>query len=363
MTGNARPIMIMAGGTGGHVYPALAVAEHLQASGMPVVWLGTRRGIEARLVPAAGIPIEWISISGLRGKGRLALLKAPFKLLFACWQALQVMRKWRPAAVLGMGGFVAGPGGLTAWLTGKPLIIHEQNAVSGLTNRLLAKVATRVMEAFPGSFNAQAGATAVGNPVSANIANLPAPEQRLQGREGPLHLLVVGGSLGAQALNEVMPALLTSMPEDERPQVWHQAGMNNIEQAAELYRQAGLEVQLTPYIEDMAEAYAWADLVICRAGAMTVSEVAAAGVAAVFVPYPHAVDDHQTRNAHYLSGAGAAVLMPQPMLSGRHLAQLLRGMTRERILEMSIKARQLAQTEAAGRVAEECLRLGGNHDR
>jgi UDP-N-acetylglucosamine--N-acetylmuramyl-(pentapeptide) pyrophosphoryl-undecaprenol N-acetylglucosamine transferase len=267
-----RPILVIAGGTGGHVYPALAVARALQEQSREVVWLGTHRGLESRVVPAAGIPIEWVAVSGLRGKGFLQLLLAPFRLIYALSQSLIVMWKHRPAAVLGMGGFVSGPGGLAAWLTRRPLVIHEQNAIAGLTNRLLARLARVVLQAFPGSFNSAHDAETVGNPVRADIAAIDSPDARFAGREGPIRLLILGGSLGALALNQVVPAALAMLPASLRPVVRHQAGERTLGEARTAYQEHGIEADLRPFIEDMAEAYAWADLVICRAGALTVAE-------------------------------------------------------------------------------------------
>ncbi|MCB1845637.1 MAG: undecaprenyldiphospho-muramoylpentapeptide beta-N-acetylglucosaminyltransferase, partial [Halioglobus sp.] len=283
-----RPIMVMAGGTGGHVYPALAVANALREQSREVVWLGTRRGIEARLVPAAGIPIEWVTVQGLRGKSRLALLIAPFRLLYALLQSMRIVARHRPAAVLGMGGFVSGPGGLAAWLLRRPLVIHEQNAISGLTNRLLARLARVVLQAFPGSFSASIHARTVGNPVRADIAALPSPAERFRGRGVALRLLVLGGSQGALALNRLVPEALALLPADKRPLVRHQTGSRGKEVAVSSYRAAGVDAELDEYIDDMAAAYAWADLIVCRAGALTVAEIAAAGLAAIFVPYPAA---------------------------------------------------------------------------
>ncbi|MEQ8204942.1 MAG: undecaprenyldiphospho-muramoylpentapeptide beta-N-acetylglucosaminyltransferase, partial [Woeseia sp.] len=264
---NLRPILVMAGGTGGHVYPALAVANALREQSREVIWLGTRRGIEARVVPAAGIPIEWVTVQGLRGKGRLALLIAPFRLMRALAQSLRIVARHRPAAVLGMGGFVSGPGGLAAWLLRRPLVIHEQNAVSGFTNRLLARLARVVLQAFPGSFSASVRARTVGNPVRAEIAALPVPAERFGRREGALRVLVLGGSQGALALNRIVPAALGLLSAETRPVVRHQTGSRTAEMAATAYRDAGVEVQLDEFIEDMAAAYGWADLVVCRSGA------------------------------------------------------------------------------------------------
>lgn len=354
---SSQSVVIMAGGTGGHVFPALAVAERLRGQGVNVVWMGTRRGLEAQVVPAAGIPMEWVAISGLRGKGALSWLLAPFKLALALFQSMGILLRRRPMAVLGMGGFVAGPGGLAAWLLRRPLLIHEQNAVAGLTNRLLARLAHRAMEAFPGSLGPKAVLT--GNPVRPEIAALPAPEQRLAGRSERLRLLVLGGSLGAQALNETVPAALAQIGPAQRPEVWHQAGARNIDEARRSYADAGVEARVVPFIANMAEAYAWADLVLCRAGALTVAELAAAGVGSILVPFPHAVDDHQTRNAEYLVREGAALLIPQRQLDAARLRDLLLelGQDRGRLLGMAAAARRVAQPDAAERVAALCLEV------
>ena len=345
-------VMIMAGGTGGHVFPALAVAAELRERGAEVFWLGTRQGLEAKLVPAANIPMEWVSVSGLRGKGMVAWLLAPWRLLWAALQVLAVMLRQRPVVVLGMGGFVTGPGGIMTWLLRKPLVIHEQNAIAGLTNRLLAPLAQRVLEAFPGTFRGK-HVSHTGNPVRRAIAALPAPEERFAGRSGALRLLVLGGSLGARALNEVVPAAIAQM--SFRPEVWHQAGGRNLEETLDHYRNAAVTARVEPFIDDMAAAYGWADLVVCRAGALTVAELAAAGVAAVLVPYPHAVDDHQTRNAAYLSDAGAAVVIQQRELTGDKLCELLASFAdRSRLLVMAQTARRLARPQAAATVAELC---------
>ena len=356
-----RPILVIAGGTGGHVYPALAVARALQEQSREVVWLGTHRGLESRVVPAAGIPIEWVAVSGLRGKGFLQLLLAPFRLIYALSQSLIVMWKHRPAAVLGMGGFVSGPGGLAAWLTRRPLVIHEQNAIAGLTNRLLARLARVVLQAFPGSFNAASDAETVGNPVRADIAAIDSPDTRFAGREGPIRLLILGGSLGALALNQVVPAALAMLPVSLRPVVRHQAGERTLREAQTAYREHGVDADLRPFIEDMAEAYAWADLVICRAGALTVAELSAAGLPAIFIPFPAAVDDHQTANAEPLVAAGAAEIMQQRDMNERKLATLLQSWlgSREALLERAQKARTLAQPDALSRIAGVCLEAAG----
>lgn len=350
--------LLMAGGTGGHIFPALAVAKALQARGWQVSWLGTPDSMEARLVPAQGIDLDLIRIKGLRGKGLKALVLAPFALLSAVVQSLRVMRARQPALVLGLGGYVAGPGGLAAWLAGKPLAIHEQNAVPGLTNKLLARLARLVMSGFPVDFATSAKRVTTGNPVRADIAALPAPAGRYAGREGPLRLLVVGGSLGAQVFNEVLPKALARLPAACRPTVWHQTGRNKAEGVRAGYEAAGVTDcahELADFVSDMAGAYAWADLVLCRAGALTVAEVAAAGVAALFVPYPHAVDDHQTANARFLTEAGAGRLLPQAELTPERLAEILAGLTRNELLRMAEAARAQARTDATETVVNELL--------
>lgn len=352
-----RPVMILAGGTGGHIFPALAVAEVLRARAVPVVWLGTRAGLEARVVPAAGIAMDWLEVGGLRGKGAGGWLRAPWTLARALRQALRALRARRPRSVLGMGGYVAGPGGVAARLLGIPLVVHEQNSVPGLTNRLLARIARRVLTGFDGALGRHA--LFVGNPVREAIAALPGPEQRYRGREGALRLLVLGGSLGARALNETVPAALATLAAEARPRVRHQAGSRTLELAREHYARHGVEADVSAFIDDMAEAYAWADLVICRAGALTVAELAAAGVPAVLVPFPHAVDDHQTTNARHLVDAGAARLIQESALSpaalGELLAELLAG--RPALLDMARQASALGRPEAAARVADICLEV------
>lgn len=355
------PVLVMAGGTGGHVFPALAVAEALRARHVDVVWMGTRRGLEARVVPEAGIPMEWISIGGLRGKTLLSRLAGPFKLLFAVMQALAVMARLRPAAVLGMGGYAAGPGGIAAWLLRRPLVIHEQNAVAGVTNRVLSRFARRVLAAFPGAFPPGVAAEVVGNPVRPSITALPAPDHRLAGRPGPVRVLVIGGSQGALALNRAVPAALARLPAADRPQVRHQAGRATIDQARQAYASHGVEADVVEFIGDMADAYGWADLAICRAGALTVSELAAAGLGAVLVPFPAAVDDHQTLNAGVLVGGGAAVLVPESRLDVEGFGRLLAGLLgdRERLLDMARRAREAARPEALEAIEIACLEAGG----
>lgn len=355
-----QPVMIMAGGTGGHVFPALAVADVLRQHGVPVVWLGTRAGIEARLVPAAGYPIEWINISGVRGKNLASRLLAPFRIIGACAQAFRALRRTRPCAVLGMGGFAAGPGGIMAWLLRKPLLIHEQNAIAGLTNRLLSLVASQLLEAFPGALKRRR-AIHVGNPVRQSITCLPSPEQRLQNHRDALRVLVLGGSLGAVKLNQVVPAALSQIDADSRPQVIHQTGSNNLEQAQQFYADHQVQAEVKDFIEDMDQAYAWADIVVCRAGAMTVFELAACGVASILVPYPHAVDDHQSANADYLLSAGAAIVKQQHELTAEWLRDTLMHFShqRDKLLRMARRARERAMPNAAAEVAQRCMTAGG----
>jgi UDP-N-acetylglucosamine--N-acetylmuramyl-(pentapeptide) pyrophosphoryl-undecaprenol N-acetylglucosamine transferase len=357
----ARPILVMAGGTGGHVYPALAVARVLERRSQGVVWLGTQRGLEGRVVPAAGINAEWISVQGLRGKGPLALLAAPFQLLRALFQSLKVMAKHRPAAVLGMGGFVSGPGGVAAWLTRRPLIIHEQNAIAGLTNRLLARLARVVLQAFPGSFSRRFNAETVGNPVREDIAALEEPNIRFVSRSGPLRLLVLGGSQGALTLNKVVPAAIAQLPPERRPLVRHQAGERTAAMARENYERLRIDAEVQPFIENMAEAYGWADLVVCRAGALTVAELCAAGVPAIFVPFPAAVDDHQTANAKSMTDADAAVIVQERNLTVQVLAELLQQWlsSRDDLRTRALKARSLAKPKALDRIADLCVDLAG----
>ncbi|MCG6867788.1 MAG: undecaprenyldiphospho-muramoylpentapeptide beta-N-acetylglucosaminyltransferase [Gammaproteobacteria bacterium] len=352
--------MILAGGTGGHVYPALAVARKLLAMEVPVVWMGTHQGLEAEVVPRAGIPIDWLSIGGLRGKGVWTWFAAPFRLNVAIMQAFGIMLRRRPRAVLGMGGFVAGPGGVVAFLLQRYLVIHEQNAVAGLTNRLLRPLCDRVFEGFPGAFG-KAKATHVGNPVRDDIAAIAHPAGRIGERTGQTRLLVLGGSLGARALNEVTPRALELLDPASLPEVIHQAGRRNIDQAVRTYERCGVRAGVRPYIEDMAEAYRWADLVLCRAGALTIAELAAAGVGSILVPYPSAVDDHQSANAAYLEAAGAGIVVQQRDLDEGRLASILRKLCgdRGRLCDMACAARELARPEAADLVANACLRDRG----
>ncbi len=352
----ARTILVMAGGTGGHVMPAMAVADYMRSNGWRVVWLGSRQGMEATLVPKHGYRMEWIRFSGLRGKGLVRMALLPLNLLFAFWQSARVIFRVRPDVVLGMGGYVSFPGGMMASLLNRPLVVHEQNSIAGLANRVLAGVADYVLSGFPGVLRKSQW---VGNPVRESIAHLPPPALRFATHGDPLQLLVLGGSLGAQALNEVVPLALGLVPEDRRPQVTHQSGAKHLETVRQGYQQAGVSVQAVPFIDDMAASYGQADLVICRAGALTVSELAAAGVASILVPFPHAVDDHQSHNARFLVDAGAAVMVQQRELSSRRLADLMLGLTRERLLEMANRARALAKPGATAAVAEVCMVAAG----
>jgi UDP-N-acetylglucosamine--N-acetylmuramyl-(pentapeptide) pyrophosphoryl-undecaprenol N-acetylglucosamine transferase len=351
------PILIMAGGTGGHVFPALAVAHELIARNRNVVWLGTRRGIENRLVPAAGIALEHIRVSGLRRKGALSWLLAPFNIVVALWDAIRIVRRRRPAVVLGMGGFASGPGGVAAWLLRRPLVIHEQNAAAGLTNRLLAGLAREVLQAFPGSFSANIEVHTIGNPVRAELFALAEPEQRLARHDESLRVLVLGGSQGALVLNQTVPAAVALLPAELKLDIWHQAGSATLEQARSNYRDQHIDARVDEFIDDMAAAYGWADMVICRSGALTVSELAAVGLGAVLVPYPSAVDDHQTLNAQFLVDAGAAVLMPQATLTAAALATELSICAKDRqlVTERALNARSLARPNATAELARICL--------
>ncbi|CAK0760473.1 N-acetylglucosaminyl transferase [Gammaproteobacteria bacterium] len=364
-----KRVLVMAGGTGGHVFPALAVAGELRLLGIDVVWMGTRAGLESRLVPEAGYPVEWVTVAGLRGKGPISWVAAPWRLIRALWEALAAVRRVAPDVVLGMGGFATGPGGLAAWLRRRPLVIHEQNSVAGLTNRLLARLAVRVLEAFPDTFPARFGAVLTGNPVRPEIAALA---MKVRGEEissaggggvqeeRPWHLLVLGGSQGAAALNATLPAALARLPVQVRPEVWHQSGARLLEQTQTAYREAGVTGRIESFVTDMAAAYQWADLVVCRAGALTVAEVAAAGRASVLVPYPHAVDDHQTHNARLLVDAGAAILLPQGELGAERLAEILRRFGEEpaRLRAMGHSAHTVARPAATAEVVARVLVAG-----
>ncbi|MEO6079115.1 MAG: undecaprenyldiphospho-muramoylpentapeptide beta-N-acetylglucosaminyltransferase [Steroidobacteraceae bacterium] len=355
-----RPVLIMAGGTGGHVFPALALARLLRARSREVIWLGTRRGLEARVVPAENFPIEWLTVGGLRGKSVVTLLIAPWLLLRALGQAIAIVRRHRPAVVVGMGGFVTGPGGLAAWLCRRPLLIHEQNAIAGFTNRCLAPLAREVLTAFPAAFAQGRRTRLIGNPVREDIAALPMPVQRLAGRTGAIRLLVVGGSLGAMRLNQMVPqAVLLVSKGNATPtfEICHQSGEKHLDAARAAYANAGVTADVSAFIADMAAALGWADLVICRAGALTIAELAAAGVAALLVPYPHAVDDHQTHNARFLVDAGAARLLADAALTPELLAHELRELCADRavLLAMAEAARRVAKPAAAQQLLDACL--------
>jgi len=355
------PILIMAGGTGGHVFPALAVARALRGRNQSIVWLGSRRGIETELVPRDGFPLEATRVSGLRGKGIWSWFVAPLKLLLAIFDALRVVIRHRPKLVLGMGGFASGPGGLAAWMLGRPLIIHEQNSVAGLTNRLLAGLAREVLEAFPGSFSAGSKARLVGNPVRPDIAALPEPSVRFAGRRGRLRVLVLGGSQGARVLNEMVPSAVSLLDAGQQCDVWHQSGRTDFERTRDAYTSAGLDSRVEAFIDNVAECYGWADIVVCRAGALTISELTAAGLGAILVPYPSAVDDHQTKNGRYLVAAGAAVLIPQSELTPELLAAELRRCCDDRalVVDRAERARSLARPDATSDVVDLCLSLVG----
>lgn len=351
----ARRLLIMAGGTGGHVFPALAVAEELRERDIAVTWLGTRRGIEADVVPGAGFPIRFIDVVGLRGKsGLLGKVKAPFGLLRALCQAIGVVRSVEPQCVLGFGGFASGPGGLAARLFGKPLVIHEQNAVAGTTNRILQKLATRVLEAFP---NALVKGEHCGNPVRREISAIEAPQTRLSFAQGQRpRLLVLGGSLGALAINQVLPEALALLSEIERPVVVHQCGQQHLEVSRKAYEDAGVDAEVVAFVDDMAAAYGAADFVVCRAGALTVCELTAAGLGAVLIPYPHAIDDHQSENARWLVDNNAAVMMQQKDLNPAALATLLKELlvNKQQLVAMAVAARALALPDAVNTVADVC---------
>ncbi|MDJ0779607.1 MAG: undecaprenyldiphospho-muramoylpentapeptide beta-N-acetylglucosaminyltransferase [Gammaproteobacteria bacterium] len=353
-----KPILVMAGGTGGHVFPALAVAETLRARGERVVWLGTRAGIEARVVPAADFAIEWLSVQGLRGKSIATLLLAPFRLARACWQALRLLRRLRPKAVLGMGGFASGPGGLMAWLLNIPLILHEQNSIVGLTNRILGRFADRSYIAFPSAAERLPHSECIGNPVRTSLAAMGDPEKRLGARlDETMHLLVIGGSLGAAALNRFLPEALACLDRENRPLVRHQCGEKHFDTTTRNYRDAGVEAEITAFIDDMQQAYAWADLVVCRAGALTIAELTAAGVGSLLVPFPYAVDNHQFHNARYLEAEGAAEILPEAELSAEKLALKLQffRQNRDALVEMAGRARRLFHADAAEALASGIL--------
>ncbi len=373
-----KKVLIMAGGTGGHIFPALSIARHLQSSGVKVEWLGTRKGLEAQLISQTDIPIHYISVSGLRGKSRLSIVLSPFVILLAILQALVILLSVKPSCVLGMGGFVTGPGGVAAWLLRKPLLIHEQNAIAGLSNQLLSPLATVVMEGFAGAFQRKQDLTQnsmlkrickpgkvlhVGNPLRREILECPAPQQRYaaKGKNERIKILIIGGSLGAVAINKAIPEMLKEFQAAESLELWHQCGKNNLQSCQSYYQELGFteneNLRIAAFIDDMAAAYCWADVVICRAGASTVSEISAIGLPAVFVPFPHAVDDHQTENALIMQKLGAAWIVQQhelnPQVLGDILLQLIAD--RELVLKMALLAQQAAKTNATEEAARTCM--------
>lgn len=365
----ARTALIMAGGTGGHIFPGLALADQLSQEGWTVAWLGSQGGMENRLVPARGYPLHVLSMGGVRGKGLIKTLLAPFMVLRASVQALAVLMRVRPSVVVGFGGFASLPGGLMALFLWRPLVLHEQNAVAGLANRILALGAKRVYTGFPQAFKAASNNPLarwlpqpraehwVGNPVRSDIGALPAPVRRMAERTGPLRLLVLGGSQGARALNEMVPAALALIPLEQRPEVIHQGGEKMLAAVQAAYDRAGVRADLRPFIENMAEAYAWCDWVICRAGALTVAELCAAGVGSVLVPFPAAVDNHQRVNAEFLERAGAALIMEQSTMTPQALAEILASLTRSRCVQMAEAARGLARPGVVEELAMVCGEL------
>lgn len=353
--GQLKKVLIMAGGTGGHVFPGLAVARQLREQGIQVDWLGTQKGLESRIVPEAGFPIHYISISGVRGKGTKDLVLAPWRLLGAIFQSIKIIRQIQPDVVLGLGGFVSGPGGIASWLLRKPLVVHEQNAKAGLTNQWLAHVAKKVLEGFPNTFSQRSKVVTTGNPVRAEIAAIT----RNHNSSERMHLLVLGGSLGAAAINEIVPRALAQLPEAERPEIYHQAGERHAENTLQAYKSAGVNAKVVPFISDMDKAYAWADIVLCRAGALTIAELCAAGVGAILVPYPHAVDDHQTANANYMVMNKAALLIQQTVLTENKLIEIIKelGASPEKRHAMAKAAYELRQVDATQKVLTICQEM------
>jgi UDP-N-acetylglucosamine--N-acetylmuramyl-(pentapeptide) pyrophosphoryl-undecaprenol N-acetylglucosamine transferase len=345
-----KRIVIMAGGTGGHVFPALAVALWLRENAWDISWLGTHKGLESKVVPDHGIDIDWLSVAGVRGKGLLSKLASVFKLIKACGQAFVILRRRKPNVVLGMGGFVAGPGGLMAKLLGIPLVIHEQNRIPGTTNKLLAKIANRVLEAFPSSFKKSVNAQCTGNPLRKQFQILPITKAKQENQS--LRLLIIGGSQGAQVLNEVIPDALASI---EKIEVKHQTGVAMQEQVAKRYQKLGVKAEATAFIQDMVSAYQWADIIICRAGAMTISEVSAMGLPAILIPLPNAIDDHQMANARYLSDSDAGFILPQKELNANNLIELI-SKAKQQLDVMANAARQCARMDATETVASICIR-------
>jgi len=356
MKSAGQGVLIMAGGTGGHIFPGLAVAEVLRQRNIPVRWLGAEGGMEARTVPQAGIDLDLVAISGLRGKGLMRWITMPMMLLRAVWQARRLLEMNRPGCAISFGGYAAAPGGIAAWTKGIPVLVHEQNRIPGLTNRLLTRFARKILQGFPGTFPKELSPIDSGNPVRSEVAALPEPDSRLAGRTGPVRVLVTGGSQGAQILNLVVPAALKILSTTIAIEIRHQAGATRVDEASDAYATAAMDARVQPFISNMAEAYGWADLVICRSGALTVAELAAAGVASVLVPFAHAVDDHQTRNAEYLLAAGAAIILPQNSLDPQILAATLEPLLSDRgeLLAMANAARRSALPDAAEKVVEAC---------
>jgi UDP-N-acetylglucosamine--N-acetylmuramyl-(pentapeptide) pyrophosphoryl-undecaprenol N-acetylglucosamine transferase len=354
--GKLQKVLIMAGGTGGHVFPGLAVARLLRDNGVDVHWLGTEKGLESRLVPESGFPLHFVSIGGLRGKGLKTILLAPYRLVTAIYQSAKILRELKPDIVLGMGGFVSGPGGIASWFLGYPLVIHEQNAKAGLTNKWLSKFAAKVMEGFPQTFLQRNKIVTTGNPVREEIASLPAPDSRADAANRPLRLLVVGGSLGASIFNELLPRALARIPESLRPHVQHQTGERHLDVTNKAYAESGITADVTPFIADMRKAYEWADMVLCRAGALTIAELCAAGLASILVPYPFAVDDHQTANADYLVKNNAALSVQQSALTEEGLAAMLKDLftAPQQRNAMANAAYQLRRVDATKKVFEIC---------
>jgi UDP-N-acetylglucosamine--N-acetylmuramyl-(pentapeptide) pyrophosphoryl-undecaprenol N-acetylglucosamine transferase len=354
---NLKRVLIMAGGTGGHVYPALALANYLREQGVEVHWLGTQQGLEARVIPPTQIPLHLISIGGVRGKNLKTLLTAPFHILKATVQSLRLLRRLKPDMVIGLGGFVSGPGGVASWLLRCPLVIHESNAKAGLTNRWLSTISKKVLTGFPNVFASQDKVVMVGNPVRSEIANLAPPAQRFANRPKKMRLLVFGGSLGAQAINQIVPRVMAQLEESERPEIYHQTGVKLFDEAEKLYRKAGIEAKVVPYISDMHDAYEWADIVLCRSGALTVAELCAAGLGSILIPFPHATDDHQTPNAEYLVKAGAAYLIQQRDLTDSGLLQIIKGLqaSPQKRLAMAEAAYRLRKVKVSEEIFELCL--------
>jgi UDP-N-acetylglucosamine--N-acetylmuramyl-(pentapeptide) pyrophosphoryl-undecaprenol N-acetylglucosamine transferase len=350
------PVLIMAGGTGGHIFPGIAVGRELRERGVQVIWLGGKIGLEGRLVPAAGFDLETLDFAGVRGKGLGTLLLAPARLLRAVLAAYKVLRRLRPASILSMGGYAAAPGGIAAWIARTPLVVHEQNSVPGFTNRLLSRFARRVLAGFDASLP---GSDWVGNPVRKEISALPTPQERFAGREGAIRILVLGGSQGAQSLNSTLPEVIRRRGDRVALEIRHQCGARHLEKTRAIYANAQIDVVIEAFVDDMAGAYAWADIVICRAGALTVAEICAAGVASILVPFPQAVDDHQTRNAEVLVDAGAARLVAEGDGFVKRLGACLDALDRDRpqLLKMAASARHLARPDAITRIADICMEV------